>query len=629
MSICRLMYDEQTLVADINKEIENSEEDVLILRKGIEVDREQLDQMEQVLYAAEMHAMVSPRINDGSILSLPYDLPEGTVLPFEKARSLTKSARRYLPFFSRVPAPSLHCTLIKRSVLRKLGLLNGDFRTVEAALLAYSCEINCHGFNVAAVNHVFVESQVPKPLHDVISIVEMNLVTATYPWYAARLNQYLNADINACDRFLELLDPIYHDKPRLLLDCSNMATGYDGTTEVQTAFLKNMWENYADAYEICVLVSPGADQFHQLSKYYRNVYYPDNIRGKFHIAYLATPPFYPMQYDYLNGHCLKTVFTMLDMISSRCNYLWVNSAKSADVMRLGLKICDGMISISDASMRDYREFFNDEQGMRACPMKTIYIAAEMKEKANPDKKKFNLHDQVQKPPFPEYILIAGNPFPHKAIKETIQAVKDLKENFVIIGNVRHEQIAPNVFGYLNGRLPEDFLHQLYAGCKLMIFPSLYEGFGLPIVHALKQNKCVIVNDNGLNHELIGLLSPYKDRLLFYKRFSELPNLIEQALAKGEENAVSYTYTWRDVVKQMEAYIREILHAPVDPVLLQKRYHFMNLATHHGIFQRQASAQAVLGSYTDVSLRQMVKDRFVSHFPKLGKFLIKCKHLIRK
>jgi glycosyltransferase involved in cell wall biosynthesis len=54
-----------------------------------------------------------------------------------------------------------------------------------------------------------------------------------------------------------------------------------------------------------------------------------------------------------------------------------------------------------------------------------------------------------------------------------------------------------------GFVPEDSLAELYANCKVFIFPSLYEGFGLPVLEAMMFGAPVITARNSSLIEAAG------------------------------------------------------------------------------------------------------------------------------
>lgn len=56
---------------------------------------------------------------------------------------------------------------------------------------------------------------------------------------------------------------------------------------------------------------------------------------------------------------------------------------------------------------------------------------------------------------------------------------------------------------LLGRVSDDELRRLYSHCSLFVFPSIYEGFGLPVLEAMKCGAPVLVSDNSSLLEIVG------------------------------------------------------------------------------------------------------------------------------
>jgi glycosyltransferase involved in cell wall biosynthesis len=61
-----------------------------------------------------------------------------------------------------------------------------------------------------------------------------------------------------------------------------------------------------------------------------------------------------------------------------------------------------------------------------------------------------------------------------------------------------------------GHLSDDHLAQLYATCTVFIWPSFYEGFGLPVHEALAAGAPVLCADTPVNREIAGDLVTYTD-----------------------------------------------------------------------------------------------------------------------
>ncbi len=119
-------------------------------------------------------------------------------------------------------------------------------------------------------------------------------------------------------------------------------------------------------------------------------------------------------------------------------------------------------------------------------------------------------------PFP-YILTIGDLQPRKnhlgllrAFEEVIRANPQLPHRLVFVGNntwysptvykaVEKSSVADRVHftGYVND---EDLLH-LYGGCELFVFPSFYEGFGLPILEAMACGRAVACSNTSAMPEV--------------------------------------------------------------------------------------------------------------------------------
>jgi len=100
----------------------------------------------------------------------------------------------------------------------------------------------------------------------------------------------------------------------------------------------------------------------------------------------------------------------------------------------------------------------------------------------------------------EYILMVGTA-PRKNIDRAIKSFNSLNESgvdtLVIVGN--GESMSQRI--KYTGHLPAEKLVSLYKGARALFYPSLYEGFGLPILEAFASDIPVITSDRGAMKEV--------------------------------------------------------------------------------------------------------------------------------
>lgn len=113
----------------------------------------------------------------------------------------------------------------------------------------------------------------------------------------------------------------------------------------------------------------------------------------------------------------------------------------------------------------------------------------------------------------KYILFVGTIQPRKNLVALIEAfAKSGLEKLVIAGGVGWgaDEIlrAPGEFGVqekviFTGRVTDSELQELYEGASLYVQPSITEGFGLPVLEAMKSGVVVVSSDGGALKEIVG------------------------------------------------------------------------------------------------------------------------------
>jgi glycosyltransferase involved in cell wall biosynthesis len=124
-----------------------------------------------------------------------------------------------------------------------------------------------------------------------------------------------------------------------------------------------------------------------------------------------------------------------------------------------------------------------------------------------------------------FLLFVGNFEPRKNILNLIKALEVLKEeasfneelhivgpkgwnNQTIFEYISKSNFKDNII--FRGFLSQDELISAYCSCKAFVFPSLYEGFGIPILEALNSDCLIITSKGSAMQETLGDAAIYAD-----------------------------------------------------------------------------------------------------------------------
>ncbi len=122
-----------------------------------------------------------------------------------------------------------------------------------------------------------------------------------------------------------------------------------------------------------------------------------------------------------------------------------------------------------------------------------------------------------------YVLYVGAAYPHKNLKRLLEAWKIVLERFpdhelVLVGNqsvcytdleVYIQQMNIPQVRYV-GFVEDENLGLWYGHAAAVVFPSLYEGFGLPPLEAISHNTPVIASNASCLPEILGEAAYYVD-----------------------------------------------------------------------------------------------------------------------
>lgn len=613
----------KTLVFNTNKDIINIcnsvachlEGDLLIIN-GSNFSKEHFAELHRVLYVAERHCAVSPRVSNAEFLSILPDSanifvpPELTNNAAHNSQTdvigsnheidikplISKdyylSIKDFLPPYHIIPYPTSACVLIKGELIKKFGLFKDFSGNIEDALISWCLEINGYGYSSVVANNIFAENVAPcRPLS---KAYEKN-----YPFIKKYCHNYLKYFQPVCERFASVIVR-NHRKPRLLFSLYQLIPAYNGTSEHAFGIAERFVKKYSHKYEIHILITKETADFFNVCQMFDNVVYPDTICGVYDLGLTFTQIYFTDLLTILNRHCLKIVSTVLDLISFRCDYF--NALTDPLIFKKSVEYSDGIITISHFTMNDLAAAFPDIKSLPV--IRPIHLGILSGQKALPSSKALSTL------PFESYILVFGNTLKHKAIENIIDILPTLSFNFIVIGYTPEKKYS-NIKCYSSGGLSHNFIDDLYKNCTALIYPSQYEGFGLPVVNALKYGKKVIVSNTEINKELLSLYPEQRDNFIFFHTYSEIKTILETENFAVDGSQKINIRTYDEITEETEKFVDTILNEPLNYDRLLRRDEILSTV-----------------EYSTQSLRNLIKEYIKKKYPKLFKALRKVYKLVK-
>jgi glycosyltransferase involved in cell wall biosynthesis len=175
-----------------------------------------------------------------------------------------------------------------------------------------------------------------------------------------------------------------------------------------------------------------------------------------------------------------------------------------------------------------------------------------------------------------YLLYVGNVKPHKNLVRLLEAFEllanKIPHDLIIVGKkegfitgdtiIEKKAISLKQRVHFTGYVDNKLLHQYFVHAETLVFPSLYEGFGLPPLEAMACGCPVIVSNAASLPEVCGDAAIYCDPY----SVEDIANKIEQLLAdknlqqemrlKGIERAKQFS--WEKAAKKTCEVIEELI-----------------------------------------------------------------------
>lgn len=473
--------------------------DVLLLNSDTEVLPGAIGEMLAVAALDPMFGFVCPRSNNATLATLPHSLEHQDLSAAEAFCRFQPLARR-LPRFSLAPTAIGFALWIRGTLLAEFGVFDtiyGKGYNEENDLIMRA---NRAGYRAVLANHAFVwhqgeqsfattqQQRSERDAHNATTLLER------YPEYRELVDRYYRSPEYRAESLLEALDPA--DGRRLIaFDFSSFGAFHNGTFESGIKLVAAALRSWPDDLRIGVIMSLEAWTFHGMAQIDGLARLEPGQTSERAAAVVRIGQPYQVG-------VLSRLFTtapvvgifMLDTISSDCGYLalemdeyvwrfalenmsvlFTNSAFTLERIRLRYAIGPHVLQTVSRHSLDPADY--------ATPAADTAAAG-------------------------HHILVIGNHYAHKFVKETADALAAALpgRRIIAIGYPQDIERSPNIQAFQAGHIDDDTFRAFYRDAELVVFPSHYEGFGFPVLHALAHRRPVFVRDTGLNRELAGQIS---------------------------------------------------------------------------------------------------------------------------
>lgn len=352
------------------------------------------------------------------------------------------------------------------------------------------------------------------------------------------------------------------DRPQsLLVDARNLTPRYNGTTAAILGACDGLHRVRLDG-EVTLWAHPDSVESHRLAARFPRWSISDATPvGPFAAALRLSQPWHAADLDTLSDLAAVNVFWMLDTIAWDIGYAapqdldatWTRLATDAD----------GILFISAFSQERFVNRFTVPAAVAldACPL--------------------SLDPADYVVPVPErttqaYWLVVGNHYDHKHVAPTVDLLTRAfpSRNLVVMGD-RAQPRSPRVTQLTSGALDQALVVSGYAHADVVVFPSFYEGFGLPMIEGLAYGRSVVVRDSALVRELAARYTG-PGRIFVFSTERELVDVLgrldrgddSSAIAMGSA-AAGPRWDWTAVASCMLRTVDQLVAEAPSPQMLRR------------------------------------------------------------
>lgn len=565
-------------------ELDTSDNDVLLLNCDATLTVGAVDELVAVLNAAEHHGAVSPRGDRAGIAGFPH-FHRPTAAPDHarvgSGQHVFEAVVDWLPRWYLSPVADEFCILIRRSLIDNYGLFDPIYGRGPGETSDFCMRINAAGFSSLIANRVFVPRVGSGSSAEAgqTKLEERNqaILLNRYPFYTDAIDTFVTFGYSAPDVFAEIIAS--QDRLSVLINIRHLPHVYNGSSRYALSFLKALSQATLPG-NVSVTVAAPADAiaFFDLARYGLTVVPYQEVTGVFDVGIALAPVNNITQLIQLNNHCARWVVSHFDLIQARAWNLMLSDPMLPMIVEQGLAHADRVVALSDFSLRDARAFYPALAHQLDARAESVHLGSTR----DATGERFGVAFDDYLPPKIEsivnggsYLVVLGNAFPHKQVALAARALESLDVPVIAFGPIEGLSETPARAIATSGILSNSAMERIVGGSALVIFPSAYEGYGLPLPDSLDFGVPVIAFDTAVSREVVDQLGG-RDAVRFFTRFDELATVVTEAL--GDVAVQAAAAAMRANVRGLDPYADRLLEItleqlrePLDVARLAARY----------------------------------------------------------
>lgn len=524
----------------------NSGFHLLVLLAPAKLNGEALGTLLECLALDEHFGTSMPRqcdSNSGAFLKLSENLGDPAI------EQIPRRALAYVEECYILPEFLQPCFLIRNVLVANLPTLDTSYTTIRGSIRQYLCRCRRAGYRTVVSNRAACFAADKQERQLLIYAGDMNKLRIQYPDVDRAGDEYIAHPLHMHESMLaRLFSPEAQIRKSMLLDLRGVPSYMNGTAEAALALCEGLKEAAGD-WTISILAEAAATEYHELRTRFPFTVQTREYGAYFTVALRPSQPWHLGTLAELHEIALINIYAMLDTIAwdillevpREVGAAWTFMSKHADGIIYNSRYTQGHVNRRFARSKSQAEYvfghsFHPDDYVSRSGSEPMVGA--------------------------DHIFVIGNMYDHKHLVATVDLLSTAFpfQKIKVLGLKEHPSLAVEILE--SGNIPASTIDTLFAGAKLIVFPSLYEGFGLPLLKGLSFGKTVIARNSDLLVEiadgyrgpgkLLGFSDPFElvDTVGKVLHNCEVPGMLFGAALASDQQPK----TWRDVATGLLAFV---------------------------------------------------------------------------